>query len=605
MIGRLGSLFRKYAVVFILLVSGALITSSLVQAYFAVGENAQSLVRIQREKASAAAARIALFVDEIQRQVRSAAEVLPATASAEERRGEYLRLLRLVPAITEVSYLDAAGREELRVSRLAMAAVGSGIDRSREEAFVGAQAGKTYFGRVYFRNESEPYMTIAARQAGPEGGLLAVEVNLKLIWDVISRIKVGQAGYAYVVDDRGQLVAHPDISLVLRKTDLAAQPQVRAALVGRGDDVFVNVNIAPGGERGFLSAHERIDPPGWFVFVEQPAEEAFAPLLELALRSALLLVAGVALAVLASLVLADRMVRPIRVLQAGATRIGAGALDERIEVRTGDELEALADEFNQMTGKLREYYATLEAKVEERTRELSEEREKSERLLLNVLPRTIAERLKAGEEPIADAFPETTVLFADIVDFTGISARVSPEQMVGMLNGVFTEFDRLAAKHGLEKIKTIGDCYMVVGGLPEPRPDHAEAVAEMALEIQEALRPRRAPTGDRLRVRVGINTGPAVAGVIGTAKFAYDLWGDAVNTASRMESHGLPEGIQVTEATYLRLKDKYAFESRGMIDVKGKGPMATYLLLGRLDGRTAPLAAAPAGAGRNRTGPAG
>lgn len=214
-------------------------------------------------------------------------------------------------------------------------------------------------------------------------------------------------------------------------------------------------------------------------------------------------------------------------------------------------------------------------------RALDAERARAEGLLLNILPRSIAARLEAGEEPIADGYADVTVLFADIVDFTGISAKVSPDEMVQMLNGVFSAFDALAAEHGLEKIKTVGDAYMVVGGLPDPRPRHAEAVAEMALGVQRVVAGMVTPTGGSLRVRIGINTGPVVAGVIGTAKFAYDLWGDAVNTASRMESQGVPDAIQVTEATYERLKDRYAFEKRGVIDVKGKGLMPAYLLLSR------------------------
>ena len=217
---------------------------------------------------------------------------------------------------------------------------------------------------------------------------------------------------------------------------------------------------------------------------------------------------------------------------------------------------------------------------------LDAERDRSERLLLNVLPAPIAERLKAGEEPIADSYPETTVLFADIVNFTVISSRVSPDQMVDLLNDVFSDFDRIAATHHLEKIKTIGDAYMVVGGIPEPRPDHAEAVAEMALAMMDCMTERTDPTGAPLKLRIGINTGPIVAGVIGTAKFAYDLWGDAVNTAARMESHGVPEGIQVTEATHQRLKDRYLFESRGPVEIKGKGAMPVYLLTGRIPGES-------------------
>jgi class 3 adenylate cyclase len=213
-------------------------------------------------------------------------------------------------------------------------------------------------------------------------------------------------------------------------------------------------------------------------------------------------------------------------------------------------------------------------------RELDLEREKSERLLLNVLPAPIAARLKQTEGVIADGFPEVTVLFADIVDFTSRSERIAPEQVVEVLNDLFSAFDRLARQRGLEKIKTIGDAYMVVGGLPEPRPDHAEAVAEMALTMLEEVAGRSDPSGRPLAVRIGIDTGPVVAGVIGTSRFSYDLWGDTVNTASRMESHGVPGCIQVTGRTYRRLRDRYRFQRRGPIPVKGKGDVVTYFLVG-------------------------
>jgi class 3 adenylate cyclase len=214
-------------------------------------------------------------------------------------------------------------------------------------------------------------------------------------------------------------------------------------------------------------------------------------------------------------------------------------------------------------------------------RALALEQQRSERLLLNVLPAPIADRLKQTQGVIADAFPDVTVLFADIVNFTGHSQRVSPQQVVRGLNELFSAFDRLARRHGLEKIKTIGDAYMVVGGLPEPRPDHAEAVAEMALAMREEVTRRTDPSGRPLQLRLGIDTGPVVAGVIGADKFSYDLWGDTVNTASRMESQGVPGCIQVTERTWRRLRDRYRFQRRGPIQVKGKGELVTYFLLGR------------------------
>ena len=214
-------------------------------------------------------------------------------------------------------------------------------------------------------------------------------------------------------------------------------------------------------------------------------------------------------------------------------------------------------------------------------RALDLEREKSERLLLNVLPAPIAARLKQTDGVIADAFGEVTVLFADLVDFTRRSERIAPEQVVQALNDLFSVFDQLAQQRGLEKIKTIGDAYMVAGGLPEPRPDHAQAVAEMAMAMRDEVARHTDPGGQPLAVRIGIDTGPVVAGVIGTSKFSYDLWGDTVNTASRMESQGIAGCIQVTARTYQRLKDGYRFERRGPIPVKGKGEIVTYLLVGR------------------------
>jgi class 3 adenylate cyclase len=218
-------------------------------------------------------------------------------------------------------------------------------------------------------------------------------------------------------------------------------------------------------------------------------------------------------------------------------------------------------------------------------KQIQTEQEKSEQLLLNVLPKPIADRLKQGQQTIADNFAEVTVLFADIVGFTKLSAALTPTELVNLLNQIFSEFDALVEHYHLEKIKTIGDSYLVVGGLPTPRADHAAAVAEFALAMRTAMTqfalPASYPDSNPLTMRIGINTGAVGAGVIGTTKFAYDLWGDTVNTASRMESHGLPGQIQVTAATYELLKETYVFQPRGSIDVKGKGEMLTYWLIGK------------------------
>lgn len=212
---------------------------------------------------------------------------------------------------------------------------------------------------------------------------------------------------------------------------------------------------------------------------------------------------------------------------------------------------------------------------------LSQEQEKSERLLLNVFPQAIAERLKESNGAIAESFDESTILFADIVGFTPLSARMSPRELVNLLNEMFSKFDQLTENYELEKIKTIGDAYMVAGGLPVHKPDHAASVAKMALEMQQAIQQFQLDMDESFQIRIGIHTGPVIAGVIGIKRFIYDLWGDTVNLASRMESSGLPGKIQVTAETYEILKHEYILEPRGEIYVKGKGQMTTYWLIGK------------------------
>ncbi len=213
---------------------------------------------------------------------------------------------------------------------------------------------------------------------------------------------------------------------------------------------------------------------------------------------------------------------------------------------------------------------------------LRQEQEKSERLLLNILPKSIVTQLKEEQNAIAEQFDEATFLFADLVGFTGLSAPMTPEEVVKLLNEIFSTFDQIVERQGLEKIRTIGDSYFVAGGLPVRREDHAEAIADMALEMQEKISRFQWSNGESIKLRIGINTGgPVVAAVIGIKKFAYDVWGDTVNIASRMESQGVPGKIQVTAATYEILQDKYLFEQRGEISVKGRGEMTTYWLLER------------------------
>ncbi|MCC2663222.1 MAG: histidine kinase,HAMP proteinhistidine kinase,cache [Geminicoccaceae bacterium] len=369
-----GRLFRRYVVLLVALVAGVLIISGGLSIYFTYQREKGALAQIQQEKAVAAAAVIRQFIEEIQNQIgwTTQLSLLPDAAGIEQRRIDYYRLLRQAPAITEIAFIDGSGREQLRVSRLAMDVVSSQADLSDEPAVRSAREAGAYFGPVYFRKESEPYMMLAVRGSGKKGDVTIAEINLKFIRDVISGIRVGKEGYAYVVDAEGRLVAHPDLALVLRKTDLSTLPQVRDVTAAPGSSVTTSrQTTASIGGGPVLSAHAAIAPLNWHVFVETPLAEALAPLYTTMLWNAGLLLLGLAIAVLASLFLARNLIGPIRALQEGAGRIGRGDLRSRIDIKTGDELQALAEHFNQMAGQLQESYANLEGKVEERTRQLA------------------------------------------------------------------------------------------------------------------------------------------------------------------------------------------------------------------------------------------
>jgi signal transduction histidine kinase len=364
-----GPLFRKYVGLFLAVVCVALLSNGLFEIVFSYREHTDALIRIQREQAEGAAEKIAHFIKEIENQIGWTTQLTWSASTIEQRRFDGLRLLRQVPAITELAQLDPTGKEQLRVSRLVMDLGATQTDYSQAPKFTEAVAKKVYYGPVYFRRESEPYMTLSLAGTRRDAGVSVAEVNLKLIWDVVSQIKVGERGVAYVVDADGRLIAHPDISLVLRNTDMTRLAQVAAARSGQGDLVQEGEDLHGG---KVLSAFAPVSPLGWQVFVELPAEEAYASLYNSIKRSGLIMLGGLMLAFLAGLLLARRMVVPIQMLRTGAQRIGGGDLGQRISIKTGDELEGLADQFNDMADRLKESYSSLERKVETRTRELAQ-----------------------------------------------------------------------------------------------------------------------------------------------------------------------------------------------------------------------------------------
>ena len=352
-------LFRRTVAFFIAVVLVALLANTGMEAWFSYQEYKAILLRAQQENAEHAASTISKFVKDIGTELGWTTQ-RPWTADViGEQQLDAIRLLRQVPAITELGLIDQDGHERLRVSRVAIDQVGSDKDFSGDPAFRQASSGTNYYGPVYFKDDSEPYFTLAVPGTRKANGVTIAEVNLKFIWDVISGIRVGQAGYAYVVDSKGRLIAHPDISLVLGEMDISNRSQFRLAREQASGAAAAAPTTNFAGHR-VLSAFAAIQPLGWLVFVETPLGEAYQPLNASLWRAALVMLGALCLAAGVGFLHARQMIVPIRTLQAGAARIGAGDFAHRIELHTGDEVEALAHAFNEMANQLEASYADLE-----------------------------------------------------------------------------------------------------------------------------------------------------------------------------------------------------------------------------------------------------
>lgn len=477
----------------------ALLASGLTEAYFGYQDNKSALTKIQLEKASSAAALIRQFVDGVHNQIVDVARApsVHGNAALTERRLDYLRLLQREGSVSTVRYIDSGGREQLRISRYTLDHQGPGRDYSAAPLFVVARSKGTYYGRIYFLRGSRPHMTVAIKELAPGRGVVAAEVDLQFIESVIAQARVGKQ-YAYAVDSTGRLIAHPNINLVLGRTNLLNLPQVRAALTGSRRTLSSAAATGRGRDgKLVLSAFQTVNPPGWRVFAEEPLSVAYAPLESALVRTALLLVAFLFLAIATSVLLARRMVRPIKSMQLAAARIGEGALDHRLEVTRRDELGMLADEFNRMAGQLQESYAGLEEKVAERTHALAtalaELDEKSRQL------QTVS---RHKSEFLATMSHELRTPLHAIIGFS----EILHEQMFGTLNEQQLDYldDVLeASRHLLFLINDILDIAKVEAGRIE---------LELAdVSVPETLRSgltMHKPRADQAGVALGLIVDP-------------------------------------------------------------------------------------------------
>jgi len=443
--------------VVVTLVAAGIVAVGLTELYFSYQDSKRAISRIEREKASSAATSIKQLMDNVLRELDAVAQ--PEGWRA--RRDDFYRLLDRDELVSQLTYLDSSGKEQLRVSPVDVDRIHSGFDFSKTPGFLHASEDGSYFGRVHFQAGSQPHMAVSVAEQRPGRGVVVADINLQSVREVIERARIGSAGYAYAVDSRGELVAHSDINLVLAHTSFESLPQVKAALRGpdRPSDA-VTIGRDKAG-RKVLSAFETVRPPGWRVFVEEPLSQAFAPLTSAIWRTSILLVVFLIVAIGTSVLLVRRLVRPIESIQVAAAKIGSGALDQRIDATRRDELGAVAEEFNRMAERLQESYAGLEQKVEVRTRELQEAldqlADKSRQL-------EVASRHKS--EFLANMSHELRTPLNAIVGFS----QVLRERLFGEVNEKQAEYldDILSsANHLLSLINDILDLSKVESGQVE------------------------------------------------------------------------------------------------------------------------------------------
>jgi signal transduction histidine kinase len=522
-------LIWRYAVVVVSLVVAAIVSVGLTELYFSYEDSRRAVTSLEADKAASAAVSIGQFIQEMQGDVR---KVSNATSDRKARLQDFRGLLGQQKLITELTYLDSTGRDCVHAYSFEVGQLDSTAcqgDRSRSQEFIQAKARQEYFGGVVFdQRDARPHMPIAVAETAPGTGVIVADVDLRSVVDAIDRAQIGTAGYAYAVDSRGELISHPNVNLVLAHTSFAALPQVHAALSGaRSTSAEVVTNGQDAGGREVLSAFQGVDPPGWWVFVEEPLSEAFAPIQAAIWRTVLLLMVFIVLAVVTSVLLARNLVRPIESIQAAAAKIGSGALDQRIEIASSDELGALADEFNRMAARLQAYYADLEREVQERTRELA-----TALAQLDQKSRELEAASHHKSEFLANMSHELRTPLNAISGFSQVLRR----GLVGEINEKQAEYldDVLtASRHLLSLIDDVLDLAKVEAGQIELR------VAPFSLpDVLEggAVVVRERATRDG--VRVSVTSDPRITTVIGDERRIRQVIFNLLSTAVKFTPAG-------------------------------------------------------------------
>jgi adenylate cyclase len=549
------SLFLKYFITLFVAVVVPVILGAVSEAWFTYRELRLNLNEVLQVEARSAADRIKTFTDGIRDQLGWVVQ-FPWTQGEEERRKiDGLRLLQQVPAVVSVSLVDQTGTERVFVSRLSLNRTGH-TDMSSDPAVVGARASGVWYGPVQYRHDSEPYMRIAVAGNRRAAGIVVADINLKLIWDIIAAIKIGDTGHAFVLDESGRLIAHPDISMVLRSDAGSEKFRRLTSFVSAANGSAVKTAGDDG--KPVVALSVRAANVGWTVIAQQPVLEAFESIRIALWRSLILIAIGTVFAAVLAYWLASRMWGPIRLLEDGVERIGMGALNHRISIKSGDELEQLAIRFNQMA------------------EELTASQQKSERIsrLKQFLAPQVAEMVEHSDHRLLEEQQrEVVAIFGDLRGFTAFSARAEPDTIMAVLREYYEAIGAVTARHSATLIRFAGDGVMVLLNAPVACQNPEHSGIRLAIDMQatvQSLAHAWRDHGCAIGFGVGIAMGPATVGTLGyNGRLDYTAIGNAVNLASRL--CGLADDNQILVDTVIaaRVKESVPLTSIGERFIKG------------------------------------